>query len=188
MRSKDSSTPDSGFAPAPASVNPAPVAPASSDCAPVLVRYLEEEGKQGEEEGWEEKLRKSLEPVPHELWDISGRFIDAAIEVHDHLGPGFTEVFYTRALHHELRRRGVAFASQVPIDVDYKMAIIGQFRLDLVIEDRLLVELKAVESISNVHIAQMLAYLKASRLRVGLIVNFNVARLQHGIRRFTWPR
>lgn len=160
---------------------------ASEDVDVELVRYLEER-KQGEEEGWEEKLGKSLTSDPRDLWEVSGRFIDAAIEVHDHLGAGYTEVFYARAVRNELSRRGIRFASEVPIDVGYKDDFIGRFHLDLVIEDRLLVELKSVDSITNVHVAQVLAYLKASRLRVGLVVNFNVSRLMHGIRRFTWPR
>jgi GxxExxY protein len=153
----------------------------------VVLELLEEEDlKQGEGERGEEKLRRSLYQPSPDLLALSGRLIGAAIEVHSILGPGYTEVVYARALRRELRRREVPYESEVPIEVVYKGDLIAEFRIDLVIDERLVVELKAVDSITSVHVAQTLAYLKASGIRVGLIVNFNVPRLQQGLRRVTW--
>ena len=114
---------------------------------------------------------------------LARRVIGAAIEVHRVLGPGLLESIYEEALCVELALAGIPFERQVPANVDYKQHNIGEARLDLLVGRELVVELKAVESIAPVHIAQVLSYLKLKRLRLGLLVNFNVAELRQGIER-----
>ncbi len=139
------------------------------------------------EEG-RERLRTSLYQPSEELLALSGRFIGAAMDVHTHLGAGFTEGIYHEALCLELERRGMPFASEVVLDVMFKGDRVGQFRIDLIVDGRLVVELKAVEQITSVHTAQVISYLRASGNRYGLILNFNVAHLHQGIRRVLWSR
>src|SRR6478609_1224485 len=109
--------------------------------------------------------------------------IGAAIEVHRHLGPGFLESAYERALVVELGLRWMPFVRQVPIVVAYKDVVVSEQRLDLLVDDLVLVEIKAVESITSVHEVQVLSYMRAARLELGLSINFNVAVLTHGLRR-----
>jgi GxxExxY protein len=109
--------------------------------------------------------------------------IGAAIEVHRELGPGLLESVYERALCMELAARAIAFARQVDVAIHYKGTRIGEARMDLVVDGRLLVELKATEGHSPVHLAQVLSYLKASGLTLGLLINFNVRLLHQGIKR-----
>jgi GxxExxY protein len=109
--------------------------------------------------------------------------LDAAFEVHTILGPGFLERIYEEALCHELARRSVPFERQKPIVVPYKdMQIEGQ-RLDLLIGGLVIAEIKAVEEIHLVHTMQLISYLRATGLRLGFLINFNVAHLKDGIRR-----
>jgi GxxExxY protein len=126
------------------------------------------------------------EPLP-ELDEVAHRVIGAAIEVHRLLGPGFLESVYEEALCVELKLRGIRFARQVPIAMKYKSYEIGEARLDLLIEDILVVELKACESFAPIHVAQMLSYLKATRHRLGLLITFNVPVLRSGIKRVIGP-
>jgi GxxExxY protein len=114
---------------------------------------------------------------------LSQSVIGAAIEVHRALGPGFLESFYEEALCRELADRGVSFLRQVAVHVLYKGASIGDARLDLLVEQRLLVELKATERCAPIHMAQILSYMKATGLTLGLLINFNVIALRQGIRR-----
>jgi GxxExxY protein len=109
--------------------------------------------------------------------------IGAAIEVHRALGPGFLESVYHDAMCVELVRRGVPFGKEVAIAVEYKGVLVGAGRLDLLVADVLVVELKAVHTVAPIHLAQTLAYLKAARLQLGLILNFNVLELRQGLRR-----
>jgi GxxExxY protein len=118
-----------------------------------------------------------------ELDELAYAVIGAAIEVHRLLGPGFLESVYEEALCVELTLRGIRFARQLPIGVQYKGQKIGEARLDLVVDDSLLVELKAVEGVAPIHVAQILSYLKATRLRLGLLISFNVTTLRRGIKR-----
>jgi len=131
------------------------------------------------------KVAKDLRAVEPsaELDDLAHRVIGAAIEVHRLLGPGFLESVYEEALCMELELRGIRCARQVPISVTYKGERVGEARLDLLVDHSLVVELKAVESIAPIHWAQVLSYLKATRLRLGLLINFNVSVLQRGIKR-----
>jgi GxxExxY protein len=111
------------------------------------------------------------------------RVIGAAIEVHRQLGPGFLESVYEEALCVELLLRGIPFARQVSIGVQYKQRDVGEARLDLLVDDSVVVELKACQRIAPIHIAQALSYLKATRRRLALLINFDVPVLQHGIKR-----
>jgi GxxExxY protein len=115
---------------------------------------------------------------------LAHRAIGAAIEVHRHLGPGFVERVYEEAMAVELSIRRIPFQRQFEIDIQYKEHPVATSRLDLLIDDKLIVELKAVESIGPLHVKQMLSYLAASGLELGLVFNFNVPSMnERGIRR-----
>lgn len=114
---------------------------------------------------------------------MSNQVIGAAIEVHKILGPGFLESMYEEALIQELVLCGLHVERQKQIEVRYKGFFIGEGRLDLLIEKQLIVELKAVESLLPLHSVQLLSYLKALNLPLGLLINFNVIMLKHGIKR-----
>lgn len=117
--------------------------------------------------------------------DITGQIIDAAMKVHTRLGPGLLESSYEACLAYELTQRGLRVRTQVqqPIIYDSVKIDVG-YRLDLLVEETVIVELKAVEHILPVHKAQLITYLKLSDKRVGLLINFNVVRLKDGIERF----
>jgi GxxExxY protein len=126
---------------------------------------------------------EEVEEPSAELDELAHRVIGAAIEVHRVLGPGFLESVYEEALCVELAGRGIGFARQVPVGVEYKGRKVGEARLDLVVEGRLVVELKAVETIAPIHVAQVLSTLKATQLHLALLITFNVTVLRRGIRR-----
>jgi GxxExxY protein len=110
--------------------------------------------------------------------------IGAAIEVHRHLGPGLLESAYEECLCHELHLRGMAFERQVDLPVPYKGLHLGcGYKIDLIVEQEVVLELKAIEAILPVHEAQLLTYLKLSGKRVGLLINFNTPVLTRGIKR-----
>jgi GxxExxY protein len=110
--------------------------------------------------------------------------IGAAIDVHRHLGPGLLESAYEQCLCHELHLCGLAFERQVDLPVSYRgLNLDCGYRIDLIVEKEVLLELKAIERILPIHEAQLLTYLKLSRKRVGLLINFNVPVLTQGIRR-----
>ncbi len=110
--------------------------------------------------------------------------IGAAIEVHRQLGPGLLESVYEECMCEELRLRDIPFCAQVELPVVYKgRATKGIYRIDLIVADEILVELKAVERLLSVHEAQLLTYLKLTGKHVGLIINFNVSVLHRGIMR-----
>jgi GxxExxY protein len=108
---------------------------------------------------------------------LTGQIIGAALEVHRTLGPGFIESIYHRALVHELTLHRLACQAEVHIDVQYKTQIVGKHRLDLVVENTVIVELKAVSAILDTHVAQALSYLKATNIEVALIINFGLPSL-----------
>ena len=118
-----------------------------------------------------------------ELDRLAREVIGAAIEVHRVLGPGFLESVYEEAMCVELELRKIPFSRQAPIAVNYKGRRIGDNRLDLLVGDRLVVELKAVDDFAPIHNAQLISYLKATGHQLGLLVNFNVRILRDGIRR-----
>jgi GxxExxY protein len=128
--------------------------------------------------------------VPHlggeekeRLDDVTERVIGCAIDVHRALGPGLPELAYERALCVELERRGVRFARQVAFPIEYRGQLVGELRLDLLIEDAVVVEVKAVERLDPVHAAQVKSYLRVAGKRLGLLINFNVRVLVSGVRR-----
>ena len=117
--------------------------------------------------------------------ELTQQIIGAAIEVHRLLGPGLLESAYEECICHELHSRNLKFERQKPIPLVYKEAKLDcGYRLDLLIEGRVVVELKSVDGLGPIHEAIVLTYLKLSGHRVGLLINFNVALLKHGIKRF----
>ena len=120
-----------------------------------------------------------------ELNEVSGQIVDAALKVHTALGPGLLESAYEGCLKYELSKRGLRVESQVTLPVVYDNQRIDLgYRLDLLVEDAVIVELKSVGSISDLHKAQILSYLKLSKRKLGLLLNFNVERMKDGIHRF----
>ena len=116
--------------------------------------------------------------------EITGAIINAAIEVHKELGPGLLERIYEDALSYELSSRKIDYERQKILPVPYKDTILqGQFRLDLLIEEKVIVELKNCDQILPIHEAQVLTYLKITGHKVGLILNFNAPLMRHGIKR-----
>ena len=129
----------------------------------------------------EEDLRWG-EPDP--AVDILARkVIGAAIEVHRHLGPGLDETLYEAAMSHELALQKIPFARQIIVAVDYKGVVIGDKRLDFVVDERLVIELKSVAQLAPIHDSQIRTYLRIARLELGLLINFNVPLLKDGIKR-----
>jgi GxxExxY protein len=108
--------------------------------------------------------------------------LGAALDVHRHLGPGLLESAYEECLCHELRLRGLSFQRQVNVPVEYKgLNLDCGYKIDLVVQDEVILELKAVEKLLPIHQAQLLTYLKLTHKRVGLLINFNVPLLTQGI-------
>jgi GxxExxY protein len=116
---------------------------------------------------------------------LSGKLIGCAIEVHRTLGPGLLESVYEKCLAHELRSQCVPIETQVLLPVEYKGEHLDcGFRVDLIVDRQLVVELKAVDALHAIHEAQLLTYLKLTGISTGLLINFNVELLKRGIRRF----
>jgi GxxExxY protein len=117
--------------------------------------------------------------------DISGQILDAAIDVHKELGPGLLESAYEACLAYELRKRGLKVLTQVGLPVVYdEVQLDVGYRLDLLVEGCVVIELQSVEQIHPLHQAQLNTYLKLSDKRLGLLINFNVTRLKDGFKRF----
>ncbi len=115
---------------------------------------------------------------------VSGQIVDAAMKVHSALGPGLLESAYEACLLFELHKRGVKAVSQVQLPVVYEsVKIDAGYRIDLLVEDIVIVELKSVEDLLPIHQAQLLSYLKLSGKKLGLLINFNTVQLKNGIRR-----
>ncbi len=116
--------------------------------------------------------------------EITGQIIDAAIAVHTSLGPGLLESAYEVCLTHELRQRGMKVQTQVVLPIQYNgLNLDAGYRIDLLVEDIVIVELKAVEEMLPLYDAQILSYLRLRQLQVGLLINFNVVKLKEGMRR-----
>jgi GxxExxY protein len=126
------------------------------------------------------------EPDP-ELDELAENVAAACLAIHITLGPGLPESHYENALRIEFLKRGIPFVRQPIIEVRYEGEIIGECRLDFVVDHRLVVEIKAVEKLEDVHKAQLLTYLKITNCRLGLLVNFNVERVTQGMRRILNP-
>ncbi len=121
--------------------------------------------------------------VPDDIERLAYEVIGAAIEVHRVLGPGLLESHYQKALSHELTLRGIAHMREEPFDIVYKGVVVGQGRLDFFVGKRLVVELKAVESLASGHTTQALLYLACKSLPLAILINFNVPVLRDGVRR-----
>ena len=115
---------------------------------------------------------------------LCGEIIGAAIDVHRELGPGLLESIYESALAIELANRGLATKRQIEVPIQYKgHALDGRLRLDLIVADRVVVEIKSADRLTEIHHAQLLNYLRLVHRRFGLLINFNVPRLRDGVRR-----
>ncbi len=120
-----------------------------------------------------------------EFDELSTKVIGCAIEVHRNLGPGLLESAYEQCLSYELMQAGIGHQIQKEISVDYKgITLDSAYKADIVVEDKLIVELKAVDKASPVYEAQILTYMKLTNIKTGLLINFNVKLLKDGIRRF----
>ena len=118
------------------------------------------------------------------LNDVTNLIIGGAIEVHRHLGPGLLESAYEECLCYELSQAGLLFRRQVSAPVKYKgLNLDCDLRLDLIVEDVVIVEIKTVERLAPIHTAQLLTYLKVTNKALGLLMNFNVPILKHGLKR-----
>ena len=116
--------------------------------------------------------------------ELSGAIIGAAIEVHRELGPGLLESIYEHCLARELKEAGIPFLRQHPVPVRYKGELLDLgFRLDLWVDQRIIVEIKAVDLLHEVHRAQLLSYLRLTENKLGLLINFNEAKLKDGVQR-----
>jgi len=116
--------------------------------------------------------------------DLTAQIIGGAIEVHKHWGPGLYEEIYEKSLYHELRLRHLGFESQIRLPLIYKGERVGEdLRLDLIVEGKVVVELKTVKALEPIHEAQLLTYMKLTGCRIGLLINFNVPALKQGIKR-----
>lgn len=130
-----------------------------------------------------------LDPRSDEMKDkantLSYEVIGAAMEVHRHLGPGLLESSYRMCMEHELGLRGIPFRSEVPLPVNYKgLRIETAYRMDLVIDDLVIIELKSVEALNSIHQAQLSTYLRFANRWLGLLINFNTIALKDGIKRW----
>jgi GxxExxY protein len=118
------------------------------------------------------------------LNELTDAIIGAAMEVHRTLGPGLLESTYEMCLCRELSIRGISFERQVPIPVEYKgVKLDCGYRADIVVDETILIEIKAIDSLLPIHDAQLLSYLKLGGWKIGLLINFNVELLKHGLRR-----
>jgi GxxExxY protein len=130
-------------------------------------------------------MKKNLKPVPPEVNATSREIVDAAYKIHVTLGPGLLEHIYEMFLVNELERRGRKVQRQVPFDLAMDgFKVDSGLRVDLLVDEEVIVELKAVEKILPVHQAQILSYLKLTGKPLGLLINFNVVLLKEGIKRF----
>jgi len=116
--------------------------------------------------------------------EISKVVLDCAFKVHSQLGPGLLESVYQECLYYEISKSGLNVLKEVPLPLVYEeVQLEVGYRIDLLIENKFIVEIKSVESLTDVHLAQLLTYLKLSKIKLGFLLNFNVARLKSGIKR-----
>jgi GxxExxY protein len=132
------------------------------------------------------KNTKSMrQPIPERAETAARHSVDAALQVHKALGPGLLESAYEHCLAYELLRRGVPTQRQVALPIVYNgEKLDAGYRLDLVVDGGVAIEIKSVDALAPIHEAQVLTYLKLSGLRIGLLMNFNVVLFKHGLRRF----
>ena len=131
------------------------------------------------------KNHRDTEHTEGERDPLTAKVIGCAIEVHRTLGPGLLESAYEQCLAHELKVADVPFRVQVPMPIEYKgVKLDCKYKIDLLVDEFLVIELKAVEQLTGVHEAQLLTYMKLAEAPVGLLINFNVQLVKNGIRRF----
>ena len=124
------------------------------------------------------------EPVSPDVNRVGTAVMDAAFAVHRSLGPGLLESVYEHCLAEELLQAGIGVVRQVPIPVEYRNARLDVgFRLDLLVEGKVVVEVKSIDALASIHTAQLLTYLRFSQVRLGYLINFNSVRLKDGFRR-----
>ena len=117
--------------------------------------------------------------------DLSYKIIGCAYDVHKILGPGLLESTYEKCLCFEFEKMGIKYERQKELSINYKGLILDNgYRIDILVEDKIVVELKSVDSLQPIHSAQIITYLKLSQKPLGLLINFNVTNLQNGIRRY----
>ncbi|HWF83559.1 MAG TPA: GxxExxY protein [Vicinamibacterales bacterium] len=121
--------------------------------------------------------------LPDDLEDLIREVIGCCVTVHRDLGPGLLENVYPRAIAMELDDRGISHSTEKAVPIRYKGRLLCHHRIDLLVDDRLVVEVKSVERLIPVHVAQVLNYLRITGTRAGLLINFNVPLLKQGIRR-----
>jgi GxxExxY protein len=125
-----------------------------------------------------------IKPIPGKMNILSGKIVHAAYQVHYELGPGLLESVYEMCFYQELKSAGLKAERQVPVPLKYKNMVFEEaFRVDILVEGSIIVELKSVEKLLPIHEAQVLTYLKLMKQRVGLLINFNVPALKAGIKR-----
>jgi GxxExxY protein len=129
-------------------------------------------------------MLKTNSPLPVELERTVHDVIGCCLDVHRELGPGLLEAVYSRALEVELGLNGMAFEREREVPVFYKGRVVNRHRLDFVVAGCIVLEVKSVEMLTGIHRAQVLSYLRASKLSIGLLVNFNSLVLKDGLRRF----
>lgn len=130
-------------------------------------------------------MQEELSKIPADLESLSYKIIGLAIEVHRQLGPGLLESAYQQCLFYEIKKAGLKVEKEITLPIIYKEIKIDHgYRIDLLIEDKLVVELKTVESFTSVHFAQILTYLKLGQYPLGLLINYNSKILKNNIKRF----
>jgi GxxExxY protein len=131
------------------------------------------------------KIMKDMKNTSRQFSALSNRIIGCAIEVHRHLGPGLLESTYQQCLAHELRINGIELEIEHPLPVVYKdIRLDCGYRIDLLVENEIILELKSVEKIAPIHEAQLLSYLKLANKKQGFLINFSVRRLKDGLKSY----
>lgn len=116
--------------------------------------------------------------------ELTNKIIGCAIEVHKILGPGLLESAYQECLHYELKKAGLKVEKEIPMPIIYKeIKLEHGYRMDFLVEDKVVIELKVVEAFTSVHLAQILTYLRLGKFKLGLLINFNVTKLTNGLKR-----
>jgi len=130
-------------------------------------------------------MNKTFEPIPQNLEEIGRKVVNAAYAVHKNLGPGLLEKVYETCFCHELKKRGLSYVRQKYIPIVYDGIEFEEgLRLDVLVENEIVCELKAIETVNPVWEAQVLSHLKLTNNRLGYLINFNVPLMKHGIKRF----
>jgi GxxExxY protein len=130
-------------------------------------------------------MNEELSKIPADLESLSYKIIGLAIEVHRQLGPGLLESAYQQCLYYEIKKAGLKVEKEITLPIIYKDIKLDQgYRIDLLIEDKLVIELKTVENFTSVHFAQILTYLKLGNYPLGLLINYNSKILKNNIKRF----